>query len=470
MSKTLSSIDTSVLNADQLNAFNELVAYIKDKNDFSMYRLKGYAGTGKTFCVSLIVRYVLEVIYPDNYWYNIAVTGTTNKSVRVIRKSTGVYSNRVVYSTIHKMLGLTERITSDGKQEFVKQDNFKPPIESINLLFIDEVSMLDDDLFMKILPYRDKMKIVFIGDGAQIPPINRANCIPFTDELLDEYEIKSVELQTMMRQSLENPIVRESVRVRENLSVGKLTPSIESTLTESGDGIEIVNLRSSTVSDDVANLLDRYFNSAEFKKDSEYAKIIAWQNKTVNAMNNMVRRLIYGEIANQAKLLIGEKLIANEPIIINKQIIFNTNDEFTVVGLEVKESSYKTEIDIRLKYYEVCVESFEVDDKPIRKYIDILHEDSQSEFDRVANELKRVAISKKGKDRSWIKYYDFIRSFANVNYAYSLTIHKSQGSTYKVAIVYEDDIDKNWNVVERNRIKYTAFTRASNKLYILKKL
>jgi len=56
-----------------------------------------------------------------------------------------------------------------------------------------------------------------------------------------------------------------------------------------------------------------------------------------------------------------------------------------------------------------------------------------------------------------------------VSYSYSITAHKSQGSTYNTTFVLEDDINVNIDVVERNRIKYTAYTRASNKLYVLKR-
>jgi ATP-dependent exoDNAse (exonuclease V) alpha subunit len=67
-----------------------------------------------------------------------------------------------------------------------------------------------------------------------------------------------------------------------------------------------------------------------------------------------------------------------------------------------------------------------------------------------------------------MKYYNFTRRYADVSWGYSISAHKSQGSTYKNVFVLEDDIDKNWDVIERNRIKYTAFTRASSNLFVLK--
>jgi ATP-dependent exoDNAse (exonuclease V) alpha subunit len=57
---------------------------------------------------------------------------------------------------------------------------------------------------------------------------------------------------------------------------------------------------------------------------------------------------------------------------------------------------------------------------------------------------------------------------AQVKYNYAITAHKSQGSTYENVIVIEPDIDANSKIVERNRIKYVAYTRAKSLLFIVK--
>ena len=463
-------VDISVLNEDQKNAFEKLRDFIHDKKNDDIYVLKGWAGTGKTFCVSILVRYVLDVMQPEKSWYKIAVTGPTNKSVRVIKKSTGILSHRVSFNTIHKMLGLTERITSDGKQEFVNQGDFRPPIESIRLLIIDEVSMLSDDLFHEIIKYRGKIKIICMGDPAQIPPVGRPDCIPFRDELADSYGIKTVDLKTIMRQKKGNPIIDTSIKIREDLENPSIDTGTVSNLTDNGDGIEFLNLSSPDMRENFQSILDSYFNSENFKSDPEYAKIIAWRNKTVLTMNNLARKVIYGDESLGAKILIGEKLIANNPIIENNEILFNTNDEFTVENFKIKSSKFKIdEENISLKYYETGVSFIDDEEKKLMYYIDILHEDSQFDFDRILGGMKKTAIEKKGKEKSWVKYYDFLRRYADVSYAYAITAHKSQGSTYTTAFVLEDDINVNINVIERNRIKYTAYTRSSNKLYVLKR-
>jgi len=471
-------VDTSTLNEDQKKSFDSLVDFITDLNDDSIYVLKGWAGTGKTYTISLLVRYVLEVIQPTRLWYKVGVTGPTNKSVRVIRKATGISSSRVQFQTVHKILGLSEKITSDGQQIFVNDGDFKPQIRTLKLLIVDEVSMLSDDLFEELLKYRDKTKIIFMGDPAQIPPVGRPDCIPFRDELLEGYRIKTLNLRQIMRQKEGNPIIESSVKIRKNIGNSNSGISPENKINQIGEGVEFVNLNSPESRSSFRVILEKYFKSDRFKDDPEYCKIIGWRNKTISSMNDLVRKVIYGEEALSSKILIGEKLIANSPILEKDTIIFNTNDEFTVESFEVETEDLRFKVSdhpdddpypISLKHYEALVSYLDEDDDLVKRTIRILHEDSEEEFKKLANILKLRAINKKGKDKSWLVYYNFLRRYADVNFSYSISAHKSQGSTYNTVFLLEDDIDVNWNIIERNRIKYTAYTRSSRKLYVIKR-
>jgi exodeoxyribonuclease-5 len=471
-------IDLESLNSDQKTAFEDLRDFIGDKKDDSVYVLKGWAGTGKTYCVSVLVRYVLEVVHPTHNWYRIAVTGPTNKSVRVIKKTSGLKNPRVTFQTIHKLLGLTERITKDGLQEFVNQGDFEPKIKTVKLLIIDEVSMLNDDLFQSIIKYRDRIKIICMGDPAQIPPVGRIDCIPFREELAEEYRIKTLSLKQIMRQKKDNAIIESSVAIRSDLSRPKNPVEPITNLNEKGEGIEFLNLNTPEIRKGFSEILRRYFVTDEFKKDPEYAKVIAWRNKTVATMNDVIRKVIYGDEALGSKILVGEKLIANNPVIQSESIVLNTNDEFSVDSFTISSDNLRYHVSdhpdaepfpITLKYYETVVSYLDDEDETIRVNIQILHEDSEEDFKKLANMLKSRAIEKKGKDKSWLVYYNFLRKYADVNYAYCTSAHKSQGSTYNTTFVLEDDIDMNWDIVERNRIKYTSYTRSSRKLYVLKR-
>lgn len=469
-------VNIDVLNPDQSSAFNNLRDFIMDPDDNSVYVLKGWAGTGKTFCISVLVKYVLQVIHPTHAWYKIAVTGPTNKSVRVIKKTSGLRNPRVTFQTIHKLLGLTEKITMEGQQIFVNNDsNFKPQISQVRLLIIDEVSMLNDELFTDILKYRGRLKIICMGDPAQIPPVGKPDCIPFRDELSDFYGIKTLHLRKIMRQKEGNSIIETSVKIRKNLGseVNPIEPLTY--LNHKDEGIEFLNLNSSETRKNFQDILSKYFRSDKFKKNSEFCKIIAWRNKTVSSMNTLVRRIIFGEEMCSSKILVGEKLIANSPIIIHDNLIlFNTNDEFSVEKLEIKEkkfylNEFSPPMEARIKYYDARVSFINDKDEIDETDIEIIHEDSEVEYQKISHLLKNIAIEKKGKDKSWIKYYKFTRIFADVIFGYSITAHKAQGSTYDTTFVLEDDIDMNLNIVERNRIKYTAYTRSSRKVYVLKR-
>ena len=126
-----------------------------------------------------------------------------------------------------------------------------------------------------------------------------------------------------------------------------------------------------------------------------------------------------------------------------------------------------------LKYYDTVVVSKSSSfDEPEPKNIKIIHEDSEQDYKDILNSLFKLARQQpKGSlfsKKYWESYWEFKNYFADVKYSYAVTAHKSQGSTYNVAIVLEGNIDKNWNIQERNKIKYTAVTRPKDLLVIIK--
>jgi exodeoxyribonuclease-5 len=308
--------------------------------------------------------------------------------------------------------------------------------------------------------------------------VGRPDCIPFREELAETYKIKTIELRTIMRQKEGNSIIDSSVAIRSN--IGSPQPQVEpvTKLNEKGEGIEFLNLNSPETRRNFSERLKEYFKTDRFAKDSEYAKIIAWRNKTVDTMNGIIRNVIYGEEARTSKILLGEKLIANNPVIQEGYVVLNTNEEFTVTAFDVKTDNLRfmisknpddEPVEITIKYYDTDVVYISDNDEEIKVGIEILHEDSEAEFNKFANVLRLRAIEKRGADKSWLHYYNFLRRYADVNFAYAITAHKSQGSTYNTTFVLEDDINMNLDVIERNRIKYTAYTRASKKVYVLRR-
>ena len=453
---------TDGLNEGQLTAYNNITKWISNKNDNSMWLLEGYAGTGKTFLLSRILRHVL-MGHPK---WKIAITAPTNKAVRVAKRMCDIDDVRVTFQTVHRMLGLKEKITDDGRQLF-ERDAFNklPDLATYHLVVIDESSMLNDELFKEIENYRGCVKILFVGDPAQIPPVGAEDSIPFDKISRMTWNINVVQLNEVMRQAAENPIIAASMEIRNNLEKGSPIKKYN-TVINNNKGIVFFNMNEETERNKINPLLTKLFNCDDFRTDPDHAKVIAWRNSTVNSFNNIIRKILYGD--NAAKIVVGEKLIADKPIQRKDELLFNTNDEFEVESFKIKTSIFgDTDYRCELQYYEAMVEK-EEDGERIRKVIRILHESSERVFQNNAVLLKRNAIKEK-KGKAWRDYYSFIREFADINYNYSLTGHKCQGSTYKNVIIVEDDIEFNRNIIERNRIRYTVYTRPSETLFVLKR-
>lgn len=473
------------LNDGQLAAFIRIVEFINGGSpEAAGIVLKGYAGTGKTFVIRRIVEYITTAYSKGR----IGITAPTNKAVHVLSKNApfadqsnifetyGKPKERIVYSTIHKLLGLRESINgSTGIQTFVAGENID--ITEYKYLIVDEVSMLSDELFLTLMDFRDKIKLIFMGDPAQIPPIGKEHALPFTDEC--PYALERLELTEIMRQKQNNPIVAASMILRDNLQ--KMQPLPPKTqLNKEAQGI--IRFDASTKERKrVRDIIKTYFLDPRFEANSDYIRVIAWQNKTVKACNSIIRDYLFGD--KKDTFNVGDRVIANKPLFARKDakksyrrsygpnyaIKANTSDEFTIVSLaKVHRSLYdqgKGGASISFDGYFWELNVLDADKKEEVLYV--IHKDSVADFTKVLTEThKRAQLLR--TSNHWAAYYNMLKWSDNVNYNYAITAHKSQGSTYENVILIEEDLDKNPNVVERNRIKYTAYTRASNRMYVLR--
>lgn len=455
------------LNDGQKEAYKQMIDFLETRRG-DMFLLEGFAGTGKTYIVGKLISYLKE----RRPGWVIGVTAPTNKAVKVLMRSGSIGSKKVKFQTIHKLLGLKEKITAEGKQIFERDTWENSSMDDYNVVIVDEVSMLSDELFSEIFQHSANVKVIFMGDPAQIPPVGKEDCIPFKEDMRDLYNIKRYRLTQVMRQTEDNPILAAGFAIREDLNNPGFHIPKQTSLNSNGHGIEFIDFSSETDRARMTILLEDLFTSDDFDNDPDHAKVIAWRNNTVNKINKLIRNIRY-KGQEISKIMKGEKLVANKPIVDNYNImLFTTNDEFEVADYEIRTRRYATDEEaVRLDYYHADVEYVGINGKRQRRKIDILHESSQPAFDQILTDLKRSALTKKGYDakKAWQSYYAFMRQFADVAYAYSITAHKGQGSTYKNVIIMEDDIQTNPNVFERNRIKYTAFSRPTDKLYLVRK-
>jgi len=211
-----------ILSDGQEIAMQNIKAFLEDGTSF--FTLLGKAGTGKTFITQQLMRLVAPA--------EVAITAPTNKAVTVLRKFNQDVD--VMCLTIHKFLGLKVG-KKQGKSILIKNKRFDPSqFADINLVIVDEASMIPDDLLKRI--QRDAndwgRKYLFIGDPFQLPPVDHTETKAFN--IGQKYELTEI-----IRQAKGNPIIACADAIRKAIDLGdepKLIPGTEGKL-----GVELVN-------------------------------------------------------------------------------------------------------------------------------------------------------------------------------------------------------------------------------------
>ena len=153
----------------------------------SIFRLFGYAGTGKT----TLVKHIAEGV--DGKVLFAAFTG---KAACVMR-SKGCYSASTIHSLIYKA-----RESGEETPSFELWND--APASKAKLIIIDECSMVDAELARDLMSFG--VPLLVLGDPAQLPPISGGGF--FTDAEPDAM------LTEVHRQAQDDPIVRLSMEIR----------------------------------------------------------------------------------------------------------------------------------------------------------------------------------------------------------------------------------------------------------------
>lgn len=392
---------------------------------------------------------------------NVAITAPTNRAVRVSENMCDYTSEYIVFRTIHSLLKLRPVLDlTTGKQIFKADLNEEGEgLTAISLLVLDEASQLNDQLFEMLIPYTrtGNLKIIFVGDDLQIPPVGQVNSIPFDEEKRDFYNIGVTRITKIVRQAEGSPIIKIGQAIRGKIYRPTLFPIKENSYkTGEGGNFWINHLQ-------VNRVLENFFNE-EFLADTNRCKVLAWRNKTVANYNRSIRKILFGEAA-VSKLVPGEKLLAGSTILDEQgNVIFPTYEQFEVVSF----TEHKRKLaGVELEYYEVKVTSYNIKEQVII----VIHERSEIPLKKLLKSLYDRAQAKKVGNPDRKKFFEFYYGlkgfFADIRYDYAWTGHTSQGASIDTVIVDFKDMSANSNIFERNRIKYTAVTRAKKSLFIL---
>ncbi len=361
-----------------------------------------------------------------------AFTTPTNKAAKVLRSVVGQAG------TIYSLLGL--RIEKNGEVKELVGGKAPEDLSDIDVVFLDEASMVNRHLFgiLKEASAKDNLKIVFMGDAGQLPPVGEA-CSP----------VWAVEhgavLTKVMRH--DNQILELVTAIR--LAMNDFSPSIA--IKSHNDGKEGVwKIAKSAFKDAIVSAAMR----GEFA-DGSKSKVIAWRNVRVAEYNDLIRNAIFGAAAVPGHYVLGDRIVATAPCKLGEDIVLGTDDEALVEG--IIETTHPREP----KYRAIELKVRSEENKIIRLLV--LHPESQFMFD---NDCQQLAHLAKGNGKLWKKFWELKELFHEIKYGYAITAHRSQGSTYENVFVDYQDILFNRNRKEAFQCLYVACSRPTTKLYL----
>lgn len=170
-------------------AMNAVRQWLNDRSGPQVFRLFGFAGSGKT---------TLAKHLADGVSGSVRYACFTGKAALVLRKK-GCEGASTIHSLIYK--AVQDEVT--GEADFVL--NKDSAAAYAKLIVIDEVSMVGEELAKDLLSFGTK--VLVLGDPAQLPPVKGEGY--FISAAPD------VMLTEVHRQAAENPIIRMSMDVRE---------------------------------------------------------------------------------------------------------------------------------------------------------------------------------------------------------------------------------------------------------------
>ncbi|MCW4114040.1 ATP-dependent RecD-like DNA helicase [Aurantimonas sp. MSK8Z-1] len=178
------------------------VAQWLEAPDKPIFRLFGYAGTGKT----TLARHFAEGI--DGAVQFAAFTG---KAAQVLR-SKGAKSARTLHSLIYRPRGeetVEDETAGTSRVSPTFSLNRQSPVAKAKLIVVDECSMVDEALGRDLLSFGTP--VLVLGDPGQLPPVSGGG---FFTEAEPDFLLTEIH-----RQARDNPIIDLALQVREGKEI-----------------------------------------------------------------------------------------------------------------------------------------------------------------------------------------------------------------------------------------------------------
>ena len=365
--------------------------------------ITGGPGTGKTTIINTISKIFIE------NGYNISLCAPTGRAAKRIEETTGIEAK-----TIHRMLGYIPSSYDDIGHFEYNEDN---PLDT-DLIIIDEMSMVDVVLFEKLLRgIKDNTKLIIVGDVDQLPSVGAGNVLK---DLINSNKIKFTKLIDIFRQSENSNII---------VNAHKINNGKEPILNEKNSDFFFLNTDAPSITRNiVVDLISRRLPKAYGYDYSKDIQILTQSRKGICGvfeLNKLLQDILNPKTEASDEILVGNKL-------------FRVNDKV----MQTKNNYNLSFID------DEGEENFGVYNGDMGHIIFI---------DKSSNKLT-VEMD----DKRLIEYS--LEDLDNLELAYAITIHKSQGSEFKSVII---PIFDGYKLLQTRNLLYTAITRAKENIVLV---
>lgn len=467
------------LTKSQQIAFEHILEFVRD-NSRKVFVLHGYAGTGKTY----LIGYIANWLYTN--YLGVQLLAPTGRAARVITDKTGIPGG-----TIHRCIyNLDELIEHDDKRstfKFYFQLKKSAADETRTVYIVDESSMVSDvesedefirfgsgrvmkDLFefARIGDTNQNGKVIFVGDPAQLPPVNMSTSPALDQKYLSSKHGVNAEvycLTEVVRQAKHSAILDAATRIRNNIERSQFN---ELVIQPSHGEIEAIT------ADGVGKLWTAVYRPTEPMIPPQLV-CVTHTNDAALRYNLTVRAALFGGSGEQ-QVRKGDYLM----IVANNRMTGLQNGDLALV-LDAEEHVERRRVRIFTGDKEKHVELQFRD-------VEIVYEQSKTERTRIRCLILENVLFSKLRDITpeyqKALYVDFkIRNpnqkastklfteklledpyfnALRVKFGYAATCHKAQGGEWPAAVVV---FEQQRTDREGLRWAYTAITRARKKLY-----
>ncbi|MBQ4588606.1 MAG: AAA family ATPase [Bacteroidaceae bacterium] len=425
----------------------------------SLFLLKGYAGTGKTSLIGALVKTL------DQLEQKCVLLAPTGRAAKVFAH----YAGHSAF-TIHKKI-YRQRSFSNELDNFSINDN----LHQHTLFIVDEASMIANDglsgsmfgtgrLLDDLVQYvysGQGCRLMLIGDMAQLPPVGEEESPALSANALKGYGLKVYEgmLTEVVRQLSDSGILWNATELRRYIAEEDFftLPPIR---VEDFPDIKVIpgNELIETITDSYDHVgLDETI-------------VVCRSNKRGNIYNKGIRNTI---LFREEELETGDLLMVAKNNYYwtegCKEIDFIANGDIA----EVRRVRREREM-YGFRFADVVLRFPDYDDMEleVKLLLDTLHTDTPALPKEMNDKLfysvledyaditiKRERMKKMKSD----PYYNALQ----VKYAYAVTCHKAQGGQWKRVFLDQGYMTEDMLSPDYFRWLYTAFTRATETLYLV---